>query len=329
MPTARPRLPTGAGLPPPAVRVRDVAGWQYALLAVLWLSAIALVVWIGRGIPPADAVAGGAAYHIRTLWPIAAAFVATLAVLVRPRGAMITHGPAPAPEAYSVVSGRIRDAAGREHAVAVTVPTVAAGEAGVAREETLDLALAEARFEHPAAEWVAAPALREADPAESRAARAALEAWATRAPVPVASEPRSPVKAVALILAGCVWVSLVAPAVVAVRAGYERMVLAPLCRPHAAVTGLAYRGARLRLGSREWLDWNTPARVDCLFAGPGQPGPVEVPLERVIGRAGAGSLLVAGVLVVPIGGLLLWGAASALPAVWLCRAWRARRRVLG
>jgi hypothetical protein len=124
-------------------------------------------------------------------------------------------------------------------------------------------------------------------------------------------------------------VSLVAPAVIAVRAGYERVVLAPFCRPHAAVTGLAYHGARLRFGSGDWLDWNTPARIDCLFAGPGQPGPVEVPLERVIGRGGAFGLIMAGVLVVPIGGLFLWAAASAFPAAWVVRAWRARRRVPG
>jgi hypothetical protein len=331
MSSQRPWPPSGAGLPPPAVRVRDVAGWQYALLAALWLGAIALVVWIGRGIPPAEAQAGGAGYHVRVLWPIVLAFVITLVILVRPRGALITHGPGPAPDAYSVVSGRVRDPAGREHAVAVTVPTVAgvADGTGVAREETLDLALAEARLEHPEAEWAAAPALREADPGESEAARAALLAWARRTPVPVATGPHSALRAVGLVLLGCGWVSLVAPAVVAVRVGYERVALAPPCRTYAAASGLAYRGARLRFGSDSWWDWNTRAGAVCLYHGSNGGGSVEVPLERVDGRARAWIRTLVGLLVVPAGGLGLWVVASAVPAAWLVRRWRVRRQASG
>jgi hypothetical protein len=308
------------------VRYREPAAWQYLLLVALWVGAIVLVIVLVRQVPPG--AQHGAAFAARSYGPIAAAFVLTLFVLVRPRGATAVHELRGIPEAYSLVTGRVRFPDGRIRDVRVTVPTVFGG-GGLAREETLDLALAEAGDVDAGGTWVEEPTIREADPRERAAARAALEARDTTVPLPEAREPRSATGAVLMILLGCVWVSLVALAVVLVKDVYVRAALAPPCRAHAVANGLVYRGVELPLGTLPWWESASRREVLCRYENRWRNGHDEVPLAAVTGPHRAYLLWAAGALVVPVGGLLLWGAASWYPAKWLLRRYAGRRAATG
>jgi hypothetical protein len=317
--SARPRRPPGAELPPRRIRYRAPAGWQYALLVAAWAGAIGLVALLSRGVPP-HAQTGWPA-GLRVAGPVAAAFVLTLAVLVRPRGPWRTHDAGPGPEDFTVVAGWIRLPGGGRREAAATVPTVA-GPGGLAREETSDLALAELRREVPGCDWAGEPALREATPAERDAARRTLGARDDGRPVAVAAEPRSAARAVGAILLGCAWVSMLPLAVVAVREGYARAVLAPVCRAHGVGAGLASRGVRFSISAGPWW-WEAGAGPEaaCLYGRPGEAGAVEVPLERAAGRPGSVLLVTGGAAAVVLGGLLLWAGPTALAGRWALARW--------
>ena len=119
------------------MRHRTLAGWQIGLLALIWIAAIAAGLLLSQRLAPSDQ--HGFAYLIRVAGPVAIAFVATLFVTVSPRGP-VKALETPAPEDFSVVTGRVLTAGGVERPFRGVVPTVFAGT-GLAVEETAALAL--------------------------------------------------------------------------------------------------------------------------------------------------------------------------------------------
>ena len=107
------------------------------------------------------------------------------------------------------------------------------------------------------------------------------------------------------VLAGCVWVSLLPLAVITVKAGYERAVLAPVCREHGLRLNLAYRGVRFSISNQPWWHLDAVTEVRCLYANAWDTGTVDVPLTQISGRGRSFLLTVPGAVAVVGGGLLL------------------------
>ncbi|MCI0397685.1 MAG: hypothetical protein L0322_22500 [Chloroflexi bacterium] len=173
------------------MKYRTLAGWQKALLVLIWVGAIGTTIVSVLVMTLMFDQLGGLLLIVAIMAPFIVAFLVSLPIALNPRGPerdIRAEQMALANEndAFSVITGQVRTRSGEVKPVSVIVPTVfgasssliegvfsgagtssiGPGTAHVAREETLDFALQAAREQYPGCEWAGEPDLREANEQE-------------------------------------------------------------------------------------------------------------------------------------------------------------------